>query len=93
MIMFVLSVGTIFGLKQHNQTKQFSELQLANAEALANIEQIGDKWYYVDKIPCASCGAEMRLDCSYVNCQTCLREAGKAISEEGECTNVREFNP
>lgn len=60
-----------------------------NIEALSDIEQIGDNWYIVDNIPCASEATEYRVDHSYVNCTTCAKEFGKAHDTSGSCTNVR----
>ncbi|ROT08208.1 hypothetical protein EEL49_06490 [Muribaculaceae bacterium Isolate-104 (HZI)] len=65
----------------------------ANEECLADIENIGGKWFNVDQIPCASTASELRIDYSYINCSTCKKEAGKASEiMNGTCASIRELD-
>lgn len=70
---------------------ELSDLVLANAEAITDIEQIGDNHYIVDKIPCYSAGSPIGFMCKYVSCTTCAEVSGFEKGTSGECTVVRPF--
>lgn len=66
-----------------------SDLVKENLEAIAVIEQVGDRWFNVYDVPCAGSAQEIRIDCSYINCAGCRKEKGKADDTlKGNCTFI-----
>lgn len=86
-----MGTGVYVGVQSQAPSEQLSELQLENIEALSAIEFINGTPYIVDEIPCASSAKEIRVDCSYVSCVDCKKQAGKADETSGKCTEVRTF--
>lgn len=66
-----------------------SDLVKENLEAIAVIEQVGDRWFNAYDVPCAGSAQEIRIDCSYINCAGCRKEKGKADDTLiGNCTFI-----
>lgn len=89
--MLAVAVGASIALYSTKKT-QPSMLVKSNIEALTDVKEIADKWFIIDQIACNGAAQEIRIDCSYTNCNTCEQEAGKATAEESKCTKVRPFN-
>lgn len=76
----LVTVGIFVGVNKRISSQELTELQIANIEALAEGEIIGDK------IPCHS-ESKWNIKKAYVDCASCIRiEGWERQGTEAKCT-------